>query len=167
MADYYSQYTGVQADKTIKSVYAPTFFSVKSTSSNAMVQAGLIANTWQDVVFANVEPEFGGDFSYDGDVLTYTGDDNILLELNISASLDSSVTNTIVSLGQWKNGIIDYGAMNQAKLESATAIIPIPITSTFELSKNDTLNLRIMADKDCSVSVYSIQILLKQFKVKQ
>lgn len=165
MGNYFSNYTGMQIDKASRTIFDPTFFSVKANSVNAMPQTGLVANTWQDVIFSGVTSELGGDFTYDGDVLTYIGDDSIELELNISCTMDVSVSGCKVFIGQWKNNTIDYGAMNYEYFQNASDEHSLPITSKFTLVKNDTLNLRIMCTSNANANIYSMQILLKQFKI--
>lgn len=163
---YVSPYQGIQVDKTVENLYGTVLFSIKSTSDTGVPQT-LVANTWKDVDFSNVEVEIGKDFDYTNGILTYIGTDDIILSLMTSSSHSCNIVNTKITLGQWKNAAVDYGAMNAVKLETLDAIEPIPIATPFRLSTGNTLNLRIMANNNCTVNMFHFQVLMHKIKIIQ
>ncbi len=155
--------TGEQVQKAINLIYDPCLFYMKA-NSNSYSRQVLSADTVKDVEFTNIDAMACGDFEYVGGIVTYVGSDDVLMSINMSCSIASSVVNTTVIIGQYKKGLIDYGVMNEGKLESSTAVVPFGLASTFTLTNGDTINLKIEADKDANVDIYFFQAVLKVIK---
>lgn len=165
---YQSDYTGAQADKSHKMNITPDYVSIKTTSGDPMPQTILASNTYQDVVFLNVESRVIGNLTYDGAKITYNGTEDVLMTINIACSVSTSTTNTIVHIGQNINlEPVEVGTESSSKCESATAIQSLNVASDFMLSPGDTINLKIEADKICTVNIYHIQAVLKQSKIEE
>ncbi len=162
---YQSLNTGLQVDKTKDFAYDPTRFDLKATTDTPMPQSIGAVNTYQDVVFAGIEFNVGGDLTYDGSVVKNVGTLPIKMDMNLACSVTSDTINTIVHIGQAQNGTIDTGAESSAKVESNTGAQSLNIASTFTLQPNDELNLMIKADSLASVGLDHLQVVLKQSKV--
>ena len=162
---YQSLYTGKQVDEGAEYAVNPSLFCLKSNLDAPMNQTIAVVNTYQDVIFANTDLLLNGNFSYDGDKVTYTGVENIDLELNMSCSVSSTQANTKVYLGQDKNGVVDPGAETSTLLLSTGETNSLNFATHFTMVTNDTLNLKIKADKTATISMEHFQVFLSQKKV--
>ena len=164
---YNSNNTGLQIDKTKEFAYDPTIFKLKSTAEAAMPQTILVGDkdTYIDVVFANIDFEVGGDLTYDGDLVTYTGSIPMDMTMNLSCSVGSSQPTTIIHIGQAQDGVVDPGSESSAKCETNTALQSLNVATNFTMQPMDTLNLMIKSDKAATVDISHIQVVLKQIKV--
>ncbi len=156
--------TGLQIQDAINIVYDPCMFIIKANNdsySRQAVESGVV----KDVAFTNVDATYCGDFSYVGGVVKYIGTETALFSLDMTCSIASSVVNTIVKIGQYKNDVVDYGVMCGGKIESSTAILPFSLNSTFELAPNDEVNLKIESDKTANLDIYFFQALIKMIKI--
>ena len=164
---YNSNYTGKQFDKTKEFAYDPTIFKLKSNADlpmNQIIAVGDIDN-YVDVVFSNIDFYVEGDLSYDGQVVTYNGTVPMDMTMNLSCSVESSATNTIIHIAQAQSEVIDAGSESSCKVESITAIQSLNTASFFTMQPGDTLNLKVKSDKAATIGIYHIQVVLKQIKV--
>lgn len=157
-------YTTEQIDGAIKMCIEPTYFIMKATQHDPMVQLISELDTWQDVAFSGVEFEVGGDLEYDGDKVTYVGSTEMLMSMNLACILASDTNNTVVHIGQAQNEVVDDGAVSATKVESTTSLKSLNIASYFRMNNGDTLNLKIMSDKLATLSITHMQVVLKQIK---
>lgn len=164
---YESNNTGLQIDKTKEFAYDPTIFKLKSISDLPMDQTIIVGDVddYIDVVFSNIEFEVKGDLSYDGQVVTYNGLTPMEMTMNLSCSVDTTVPNTLVHIGQAQDGVIDPGSESSCKLETITGLQSLNVASYFMMQPGDTLNLQLKSDKAATVGIYHIQVVLKQIKV--
>jgi len=140
----------------------PDLFCLKSNLDVPMNQTISVIDTYQDVIFSNTSLLLNGNFAYDGDKVTYIGLDDIDCTLNMSCSVTSTVINTIVHIGQDKNGVIDPGSETSAKLESNTGTASLNFATHFSLITGDTLNLQIKSDKLATIGIEHFQVVLQQ-----
>ena len=164
---YESNNTGIQMDKTKELAYDPTIFKLKSNSELPMDQAIALGdvNDYVDVVFANIDFDVEGLLTYDGQVVTYIGLVAMEMTMNLSCSVDTTVPNTLVHIGQAQDGIIDPGSESSCKLESITGLQSLNVATSFIMQPDDTLNLQLKSDKEATIGIYHIQVVLKQIKV--
>lgn len=163
---YESDKTGKQVDAGATLATNPTMFTIKTTTANPSPH-DLILNSWEDVVFVDINSTTHGDFEYTNGLLYYRGDDILEMSIQIGTSVFCDTINAEVYLGQWKNGLIDYGAISISKAESNVSIVPFGMLPPFTMEKDDYLNLRISSDKTCHVDLYhmSIEITTKKIYV--
>ena len=166
MSKYESNNTGKKVDAGATLATNPTMFTLKSTTENASPH-DLILNVWQDVVFIDFTTKIFGDFTYVGGILTYIGDDMLEMSIQIGTSIECDTKNVKVHIGQWKNGVVDQGAIAVSKSESNLSIVPFGLLPPFTMEKNDYLNLRLLSDKTCHVNLYhtSVEISTKKIYV--
>jgi hypothetical protein len=164
---YQSLNTGLQMDKTKEFAFDPTIFKLKSNSEVPMDQTVGLINTYQDVVFANIDFLVEGDLTYDGQLVTYTGTVPMDMTMNLSCSVDSTQPSTIIHIAQAQDGIIDPGSESSCKVETITALQSLNVASFFTMQPGDTLNLKFKSDKTGTVGIYHIQVVLKQIRVAE
>lgn len=133
------------------------YFYVKPVDGDPLIQSSLGANEWTPFDFGDADITVNGLFVIDGNVIRYTGEEKILVFLNLSCTVFSGVPNTRVWLAQFKNAILDPGAIADVKLETNTATSVLSLATTFIVEENDYLDLQVKTDKDCNLSVYHLQ----------
>lgn len=157
--------SATQINKSLDFTYDPTIFKLKSNTDTGMTQTITSANTYQDVAFSDIDFIVAGDLSYDGNIVTYNGTVPMDMTMNLSCSVASSEPNTIIHVAQSQVGVIDEGSESSCKVETNTAIQSLNTASFFTMQPGDTLNLEVKADKTGTVTIYHIQVVLKQIKV--
>lgn len=158
-------YSTIELNKAMKLNVTPDFFSLKANSETPMTQNIVVANTYQDVLFNNVDDDTYGNLNYDGSKVTYLGTEPVELTINMACSLSSNLNNTIIHLGQAQNGVIDTGAVSTSECSLSAQLQSFNIASKFILQPNDTLNLKIKTNKIAVVDITHFQVVIKQNKI--
>lgn len=157
-------YTTSQIQKALDYCIDPTIFTMRQNSDTPSDQVISSADVYQDIVFTDVDAVTYGDFTYDGDVLTYTGASPILMQMNLACNVSSSVVNTTIHLEQFKNDLDDIGAESSTKCESVDALQTIGFSTPIILQPGDVLDMKIKSDKIATIGIWHFQVVLKQIK---
>lgn len=158
--------SGEEMQKVVDLCINPDFFALKSNADVAMVQTIAAVDTYQDVVFNNVDATTNGDIDYTGGIVTYNGSEPVEMTMNLACSLESSSNNTLIHIGQAQKGTVDAGAESSSECSNLAELQSFNIATKFILQPGDTLNLKIKADKTATISIYHFQVVLKQNKIK-
>jgi len=158
---------GEDMQKIVNMLKDPNLFVIKSNADTAMVQDIAVVDTYQDVIFTNVDVVTGGHITYVDGIVTNTSDEVVIMTLNLSCTLESAVQNNVViHIGQAQNGVIDPGAESSSECSTAAELQSLNIATEFVLQPDDTLNLKIKANKLDDINIYHFQAVLKQLKIE-
>jgi len=161
---YQSLSTGKELDVAIKNIINPSKFEGKSTSENGSPHVFTEAGT-MDITFVDVDFITSGDFTYSNGIVTYVGDNDVELGMNISCSIYCDTKNVTLRLAQFQNNVEVKSSENVSKSESNISKVPFSIDAPFKLSKNETINLKIISDGACTATIYHFSVVLVVNKV--
>jgi len=136
------------------------YATIKNTDDLTTDQTIAVVNTYQDLVYTTEAFANSSNFSITGGVITYTGSKDILLEVNLSMSLQSDTNNTTVIIALAKNGVEDKGIRSSRKMSSTTDTGSISVSSSILISTNDIIKWTIKADQTAIVALDNIQSVI-------
>ena len=136
------------------------YVTIKNTDDLTTDQTISVINTYQDLVYTTEAFTNSSKFSVVSGVITYNGNKDILLEVNLSLSLQANTNNTTVTFALDKNGTEDKGIRGSRKMSSTTDTGSVSISSSVAVTNGDVIKWKIKADQTAIISLDNIQSVI-------
>ena len=87
------------------------------------------------------------DFNITSDKLTYIGEETQLFQIIVMATFQSNTVNTTVTLGLFKNGVLEENSQMATKVVQTTDTKALALVDAVSLAKDDNIEIKIKSDK--------------------